>query len=181
MNALSDQLLMQRVQTGQLDQLGLLFERYRSVLFGFFYNRSQNTELSEDLVQNVFVRILQYKHQYKESGDFKAWLFQIARNVLFDHHRKKRISANEDLDSWNDRLMDQSQTRSQEMIREEELQNLHAALNRLPEEKRELLIMSKLHGMSYKDIAIQLNCTEGNVKVKVFRALKSLKAVYKEA
>lgn len=175
---MDDHLVMQKVKAGEVDQLGLLFEKYRRALFGFFFNRSQDTALSEDLVQNVFMRILRYRHLYKDSGDFKAWLFQIARNVLFDHHKKKRLPTSDSIDDWQDQLVDKNHIRSQEMIQKEELQELRKALDQLPSEKRDVLIMSKLQGMSYKDIAQQLNCTEGNVKVKVFRALKSLKAIY---
>lgn len=180
MNSITDHKLMQQVKTGDLEQLGLLFERYRRVLFGFFFNRSQDVNLSEDLVQNVFMRILRYRHQYKDGGDFKAWLFQIARNVFYDHHKKKRIKADESIDDWNDRIVDQNHLTSQQIMHQEEMQNLRNALNQLPQEKRDVLVMSKLQGMSYKDIADKLDCTEGNVKVKVFRALKSLKAIYKE-
>jgi RNA polymerase sigma-70 factor (ECF subfamily) len=73
---------MLQVKAGQVDQLGLLFERYHRILFSFFYNLNRNVEMSEDLVQNVFMRILKYKHRFKGDGEFKTWMFHIAKNVI---------------------------------------------------------------------------------------------------
>ena len=55
---------MLKVKEGDLDKLGLLFERYKKVLFAFYYRMNFNAELSEDLIQNVFMRILRYKHAF---------------------------------------------------------------------------------------------------------------------
>jgi hypothetical protein len=59
---------MLKVKAGQLDQLGLLFERYNKPLYGFFYRLTTDGVISEDLVQNVFVRIIKYSHTYKGDG-----------------------------------------------------------------------------------------------------------------
>jgi RNA polymerase sigma factor (sigma-70 family) len=169
---------MLRVQEGDLDQLGLLFERYNRVLFAFFYGQNRNAMQSEDLVQNVFMRVLQYRHRFRGDGEFKAWLFHIARNVHYDHFRKKQRRRTEQIDAWQDKVIDPNANRPQEMIRQEELTRLRLTLQRLPEKHRQVLEMSKLQGMAYSDIATVLNCTEGAVKVKVFRALQALKKAY---
>ena len=178
MNSVSDNQLMFSVKKGNLDHLGLLFERYHRILFRFFYNYNQNVELSEDLVQNVFVRILKYRHRFKGTGEFKSWMFHIARNVQFDHYRKKRIKATDRVEDWEEQLTDSSTDFTQEMIKREEYQRLQKAIQKLPSDKREVLVLSKLQGKKYKEIGELLGCTEGAVKVKVFRALKALKEVY---
>ncbi|HNV31114.1 MAG TPA: sigma-70 family RNA polymerase sigma factor, partial [Cyclobacteriaceae bacterium] len=90
LEALSDNNLMMKVREGDLDKMGLLFERYKRPLYGFFYGLNKEQELSEDLVQNTFLRILKYRHLFRGDGDFRAWMFHIARNVNIDHHRKHR-------------------------------------------------------------------------------------------
>lgn len=169
---------MVRVQEGELDQLGLLFERYNRMLFAFFYGQNRNTALSNDLVQNVFLRILKYRQRFRGDGDFKAWLFHIARNVHYDHHQKYKNRQTEQIDDWQDQLVDQKRSQTQEMIRAEELKQLRQALQQLPDEQQQVLELGKLQGLAYKDIAQILGCTEGAVKVKVFRALKALKKIY---
>lgn len=178
MDALSDNRLMLEVKDGDLDKLGLLFERYHRILFGFFYNKNRDLSLSEDLVQNVFVRILKYKHRYRGDGEFKSWIFHIARNVNVDHHRKKRIKNTEKIEDWQDQIEDKSLNIGQQMMQQEEQDKLRQAIQKLEPDKREIIMMSKFQGLKYKEIGQLLGCSEGAVKVKVFRALKALKAVY---
>ncbi len=81
---------MLQVKSGDTDKLGLLFERYNRALFGYFMRMTGCPSLSEDLVQDVFVRILKYRHTYKDEGSFMTWLFRIARNTHIDHYRKAK-------------------------------------------------------------------------------------------
>jgi len=160
--------------------MGLLFERYNRILFTFFYRMNYQSELSEDLVQNVFFRIMKYKHAFKGDGEFKTWMFHIARNVNTDHYRKsKKLGNREDIEQWNERLTDQPQIDQQEQ-KDEDLGVLELAMSKLSDEKKEILNLSKLKGIKYKEIGEMLNCSEGAVKVKVFRALNDLKKIYTE-
>ena len=171
---------MLNVKEGNLDHMGLLFERYNRILFTFFYRMNYQSALSEDLVQNVFFRIMKYKHAFKGDGEFKTWMFHIARNVNTDHYRKsKKLGNREDIEQWNERLTDQPQIDQQEQ-KDEDLGVLKLAMSKLSDEKREILNLSKLKGIKYKEIGEMLNCSEGAVKVKVFRALNDLKKIYTE-
>jgi RNA polymerase sigma-70 factor (ECF subfamily) len=171
---------MLQVKAGQVDQLGLLFERYHRILFSFFYNLNRNVEMSEDLVQNVFMRILKYKHRFKGDGEFKTWMFHIAKNVNIDYHKKHRKYRAEDVTQWQDKIKDESRSQNQQMIKQEELNQLKRAIQLLDPEKREIIILSKLQGLKYKEIGQIIGCSEGTVKVKVFRALKELKKVFEK-
>ncbi|HYC84400.1 MAG TPA: RNA polymerase sigma factor [Chryseosolibacter sp.] len=179
MNALTDNALMLKVKDGDIDKLGLLFERYKKPLFGFFYGMTRDPELCEDLVQNVFFRILKYRYLFRGEGDFKTWMFHIARNVNHDHFRKNKWKNKESLDSWEERL-GTDENRATQFHHDEELDMLTLAMERLPEDKREILLLSKFQDKKYKEIGEILGCTEGAVKVKVFRALQELKEVYQQ-
>lgn len=169
---------MLKVKEGDLDKMGLLFERYKKPLYGFFYGLTKQQELSEDLVQNTFFRILKYRHLFRGDGDFRAWMFHIARNVNHDHHRKNKIKTTSALEHWQDRIGDY-QNRATEMQQDEEHQLLAKAMDLLPDEKREVLLLSKFQEKKYSEIGVVLGCSEGAVKVKVFRALQELKTIYK--
>ncbi|MBL6448144.1 RNA polymerase sigma factor [Fulvivirga sp. 29W222] len=178
MDSISDNALMLKVKDGDLDKLGLLFERYRKILFGFFYNMNHDPGLSEDLVQNVFMRILKYRGGFKGDGEFKVWMFHIARNVGHDHYRKNKDRETDEIDNWKDKLGDDQMNREGEIEKGEDLHLLRRVLGRLDKEKMEVLTLSKLEGMKYKNIGDILDCSEGAVKVKVFRALQALKREY---
>jgi len=179
LEALSDNVLMMKVKEGDLDKMSLLFERYKRPLYGFFYGLTRQQELSEDLVQNTFLRILKYRHLFRGEGDFRAWMFHIARNVNHDHHRKNKVKMTGDLEAWQDRIGHQ-ENRAAELQYLEEHQLLNIAMERLSVEKREILLLSKFQEKKYAEIGEVLGCTEGAVKVKVFRALQELKAIYKQ-
>lgn len=179
MDALSDNALMIKVRDGDPDKLGLLFERYKRPLYGFFYGMNRNQELSEDLVQNTFFRILKYRHLFRGEGDFRTWMFHIARNVSHDHYRKDKLKAKDSVEDWQDRL-GHEENRPAEMQHQEEHQMLLLAMDRLPADKREILLMSKFQEKKYKEIGEIIGCSEGAVKVKVFRALQELKMIYQQ-
>lgn len=170
---------MIKVRDGDLGRLGLLFERYKRPLYGFFYGMNKDQELSEDLVQNTFYRVMKYRHLFRGDGDFRTWLFHIARNVRHDHFRKDKFKTKDSVEDWEHKL-GHSENKSAEMIQEEEHQLLQLALQRLSPEKREVLLLSKYQEKRYKEIGELLGCSEGAVKVKVFRALQELKIVYEQ-
>jgi RNA polymerase sigma factor (sigma-70 family) len=179
LEAISDNALMLKVKEGDLGKLGLLFERYKRPLYGFFYGLTKNGEVSEDLVQNVFFRILKYRYLFRGEGDFKTWMFHIARNVNNDHFRKNKLNAKDSLEDWQERLGTE-ENRSTEIQNDEELQILSMAMDRLPVDKREIILLSKFQDKKYKEIGEIIGCSEGAVKVKVFRALQELKEVYRK-
>ena len=76
---------MQAVRDGDVSQLGQLFERYHARLFEFLSRMTGNRVAAEDLVQDVFVRILKYRATYRDDGRFETWLFRIARNARADY------------------------------------------------------------------------------------------------
>src|SRR5215831_20695118 len=84
----TDELLMLAVREGDLTKLGVLFDRHHRPLFDFFARMTGSRTLAEDLVQDVFFRILKYRETFRDESRFKAWMYQIARNARFDHHKK---------------------------------------------------------------------------------------------
>lgn len=178
MEALSDNYLMEKVRDGDPDKLGLLYERYKRPLLGFFIGMVRDRDLGEDLVQNTFVRILKYRHLFRGDGDFRTWMFHIARNVKNDHFRKNKLSLDK-IEKWEEKI-EEPESKISEWQSEDEQRMLAVALEKLPEEKREILMLSKYQEKKYKEIGEILGCSEGAVKVKVFRALQELKVIYEQ-
>lgn len=175
-STLSDNHLMLQVKEGRTSCLGLLFERHHKPLYAFYFRLTRDAELSEDLTQTVFYRMLKYKHTFLGKGAFTAWMFHMARNILADHWRKnKREGHRDDLTAVENSLQNSYTTTTD---RDEEVVLLQKALQRMSEEKRELLELSKFQGLKYKEIADMLKSTENNIRVKVFRAVQELKTIY---
>ncbi len=171
---------MLKVKNGDLDKLGLLFERYHRQLFGFLFHTVGDRELGEDLTQNVFYRILKYRHTFRGDGEFKTWMYHLARNVVNDHGRTiKRTVKHQDIDTMQESIAGGS-VADGPIQKKQELTLLRHAMERLSEESREILILSKFQELRYSEIARIMDLTEGAVKVRVHRAIGQLKNAYLE-
>jgi RNA polymerase sigma-70 factor, ECF subfamily len=169
---MSDEELMAQVRSGVGEMLGVLFERYHLALFNFYYKLCGERTLSEDLVQEVFFRILKYRHSYKPDTAFRAWMYQIARNARVDHYRKKRPET-----SWEPE-MSPAITPDDPAQQKQENALLHQALMELSDDKREVLVLSRFQDLKYEDIARMMGCEVNTVKVRVHRALQDLREIF---
>lgn len=167
---------MQAVQGGDLDALGELFERHHGPVFHFLSRSTGDPSAAEDLVQDVFVRILKYRTTYDASNRFETWLFRIARNARADHFRRRRPPA-EPVDEAAD-VASSDPGPGQQLERRLDTEHLARALNALPEEPRDLIVLARYQGMPYDRIAETLGIEAGTVKVRVHRAMKQLRALF---
>ncbi len=175
MSSTADKALMMKVKDGQLDKLGLLYERYSSSLYGFFYRKTKQPQLSEDLVQSVFERMLKYRDTYTGDGSFTTWMYSIARNAHIDHYRKqKRLREDEILDE--ERIQGEDPSGLGELdLRAQRKYILEQAIDALDEDKKEVVILSRFEGLRYQEIADIQGVSESAIKVRMFRAMKELK------
>ena len=170
--SLRDEDLMLEVRDGAGETLGVLFDRYQTPLFNFYSKMTGDRILSEDLVQEVFLRILKYRQSYTPGTTFRSWMYQIARNARLDHFRKQRRET-----SWNAE-MEPRVPAGDAAQKKQEAALLHRALMQLPEEKREGLVLSRFQELKHDEIAKLVGCDVGAVKVRVHRALQELKQVF---
>jgi RNA polymerase sigma-70 factor (ECF subfamily) len=169
---------MLKVKNGDIDKMGLLYERYHRQLYRFIFNMTRQKELSEDMVQNIFLRMLKYPDGFMGFGEFKMWMYHIARNAVYDHFRKvKRTPAHSDVKDIEERIEGEQHTDAQ-LEKEQELKVLERAMGKLSDENRELLIFCRFQELKYNEIARILNTTEGAIKVRVHRALNELRSLY---
>ena len=177
-NIYSDNQIMLKVKAGDLDKLALLYERYKKMLFSFFYKMNRSRSVCEDLVQVVFVKILHSKHGFTGEGEFSMWMYTIARNVGYDYFRKNKNQLN-NIDNYsNSNSLISASNLEQELMDDEELNLLNKALDKLSHEQKEILTMSRFKKLKYKQIAEILNVSEGAIKMKVKRALVKLRQIY---
>ena len=177
LNTLSDSALMLKVKEGDNHNLGLLYERYKKRLFGFFYKMNKDASLSEDLVQNVFIRVLKYKHTFSEDSKFITWIFQIARNEMYDEFKKQKKNQHKNLEEVSYAISG-NETIDEEIEVLENTSTLKKALSLLSPEKKELLMLSKFKELKYKEIGEIVGCSEGNARTKVHRAINELKTIF---
>ena len=177
MESSTDSALMTLVQAGDSAQLGTLFERHHVGLFRYLLSLTRNRSLSEDLVQEVFFRVLKYARSYDPSLSFPVWLYGMARNACFDALHKGRAEMT---GSEMEDLRSSAPIPEEVIAHKQDVTFLQEALQKLPDEKREVLILSRFDDMRYEEIARILKCEMGTVKVRVYRALKELREKFCE-
>jgi RNA polymerase sigma factor (sigma-70 family) len=172
----TDEALMFAVRDGDVAKLGTLFERYHVALFDFLNRTTGDRAAAEDLVQDVFVRILKYRRTFREDSCFEAWVFGIARNARTDHFRKRsplELLGDRDLD-----VVAPGPGQAQRFEAERDTTRLKRALMLMADDKRELLVLARYQDMSYERIGAVLGIEVGAVKVRVHRAVKELRAIF---
>jgi RNA polymerase sigma-70 factor (ECF subfamily) len=163
---------MELVRAGETGRLEELFDRYDRPLYRYFLHLTSDRGAAEDLAQETFYRVLKYRRSYQPETSFRAWLYQVGRNVFRDHASQgqgevalpEETAGLRSLEAAPDRLVERKQDSTL----------LRKALAALPPEKREVLVMSRYLDLKYEEIANVLNCEVGTVKVRVYRALREL-------
>jgi RNA polymerase sigma factor (sigma-70 family) len=175
---MTDEIIMEAVKNGNLQQASLLFERYNKRIFNFLARMTMDREVAEDLTQNVFLRMIKYRNSYREGNKFHSWIYQVARNVFSDHYQSNKNKKADfvDVEKMGDRMADNDE--SSRMDEQEKL--LQRSMAMLNEEQRELLVLTRFQQMKYEDVAVIMNTTVANIKVKVHRAIGKLREHYFE-
>ncbi|NNF57835.1 MAG: sigma-70 family RNA polymerase sigma factor [Rhodothermaceae bacterium] len=175
MDPFSDEALMARIRQGDLEHAGLLFERHHGALYSFFVHTTRQPAVSQDLAQDVFVRLLTYRTSYQLGARVRPWLHQIARNVLADHWKRPGNAA---IPLDEAPPLPSSQSPAVELERSELRARLDGALARLNPDNRELLVLSHVSDLSYDEIAETYGITVNAARVRVCRALKAFRTLY---
>lgn len=174
--------LMLRVRAGDETSFALLLERHRGQVIHFLFRMVQNPAVSEELAQEVFLRVYKSRATYEPTAKFTTWLFRIATHLALNFIRdgrkeKGQESLNEELlDGTERQVADRRQTVEQELVSEVRVREVREAIGRLPEKQRAAVIMHKYQDLGYSQIAEVLKCSESAVKSLLFRAYETLRA-----
>ena len=173
---MNDNQLMEDVRDGRVEKLAILFERHHVALFNFFLRLTGSRPASEDLVQDVFIRILKYRSTYKGEDRYTVWMYKIARNAHIDFLRKRKDAVS--LDEQFEETPSPEPAPEDRAVREQEGALLARALTRLSPKKQEILVLSRYQNLKYREIAELLDCPVGTVKGLIHRAIEELGDIY---
>src|SRR5262245_17049846 len=176
--SVSDENLMLDVRSGDVGKLGVLFDRHHRTLLNFFFRMTGRKTVADDLAQEVFFRILKYRHTFRDGISFTAWMFQIARNAHLDYFRKHRADTSLD-ENYANNLQSYDAAPGQHLEHQQQAMLLERAMFKLSPEKREVLILRRYHGMKFEQIAQLMGCEVGAVKTRAHRALRELREIFR--
>ena len=177
----TDEDLLLAVQAGDTDSLGTLVLRWEQPLFRFVYRILLRREDARDVCQETFLRILKKRHRFKKGSRFSTWMYQIALNLCRDQARRtKRWNlVISDTPSLPDRaagpLAPETSDPARTAERREMASAVLRALDQLPVEQREVVVLKEFEGLKFREIAEILGCPESTVKSRMYYGLSGLR------
>ena len=169
-----DESLMARLQAGEQDALRVLYERHARPLYNFAHRLLMDPAAAEEVLQETFLRVYRDRAAFRPVAAFKTWAFTIARNVCLDILRGAPRSAEVPLDPLPE-AADLAPTALERLDRADREEALRLALAELSAEDREVLLLSRYHGLRYRQIAAIVGASEDAVKMRAHRALNRLR------
>lgn len=161
-----------RAKEGDMSALHFLYVRFADDVCGYVHSIVDDWHEAEDITQNVFAKLMKAIHKYEPRDvPFTAWILRVARNAALDHLRARRQIPFEEVRIDDD---------GHEQVGFERSQSLRDALQRLPEEQREVLILRHLAGLSPGEIAQRLGKTEGSIHGLHHRGRGALQTALRE-
>ncbi len=166
--------LVDLARSGDTEAFGQLYDHYVSSIYRFVYYRVGSAQLAEDLTSETFVRGLRAIQRFSWQGkDFGAWLTTIARNLVADHYKSSRAR----LELVSDDVPEGPQTApspEDDVLSLLTNEILFEAVNNLPAEQRDCVLMRFIQGLSIAQTAAALDRSEGAIKQLQLRAVRNL-------
>lgn len=176
-NTQSDQ-MMQRHQKGQKRAFFELVSLWEKPIINYFFQQCRDASLAEDLSQEVFIKVFKEKN-YTARGMFSAWIFQIAQRTWIDYYRKQRIVVVPEGDYPVPSKANEAT--EENLLHQEQARKIYQTLDALSQEDREILLLSQVHDLKYKEVALIMNMPLNVLKGKIYRGLKKFVNAYKGA
>jgi len=185
----SDVELMLRVREDDPDAFELLVKRHEGPILNYFYRLTWDRQRSEDMAQDVFMRLYRARARYSPQARFTTYLYRIAKNLWIDQYRSKKSAPSEtSLDGpigqddgrvlhLRDRIAAPGRSPDERASGRELVDTLKKALDLLPEDQRLVFVLGQVQGMAYARISEIMEVPEGTVKSRMHAAVRRLRGL----
>ena len=182
---LTDQELVKNYINGDNSSFEALLNRHKNRVFAFIMSKIKNKDLSEDIFQDTYVKVVNslQKGKYNEEGKFLPWVMRIAHNLVIDHFRKQKkmqmIRSNNDFDIF-DVIKDSKINADEKLIKDQIFSDLNSLIDKLPSDQKEVLKMRYYEELSFKKIAEYFDISINTALGRMRYALINLRALSKK-
>jgi RNA polymerase sigma-70 factor, ECF subfamily len=189
---ISDEILLSRFHEGHVDAFEELLSRYRRPVFNFVLRSVRSVPAAEEILQEVFLRVVQRSGDFRGQSKFSTWLYTIARNQCIDHGRKMSYRRHASLDApmrggedehgptLMDRVAAEAPGSDRTAIGKQLRDALARAIEELPDDQREVFLLRQVQNLAFKDIATIVGTSENTVKSRMRYALERLQQALAE-
>jgi len=182
--ASADQLIVERVQQGDVAAFDVLVRKYRERLFSIVYNLTSNREDAADLTQEAFIKAFSSINRFKGNSAFFTWLYRIAVNTTLSHLKRNRFRKFFSLENIQDEgshakvletLASKSKTDKGALLNELQ-EKLNEALQKLSPKHRTVVVLFEIEGLSHQEIAEVVGTSVGTVRSRLHYAKQQLQS-----
>lgn len=178
----ADAEMLQAVLAGDGTAYQGLVEKYQNRVYAMVYGMVRNTEDARDLTQEAFVKAFRNLKSFRLESSFYTWLYRIAMNLAIDHTRKQKRRETKEFDEeigtrdGDGGISDlhRSQSPRKALERKQLMSAINEALQKLPDEQRQIVVLREVQGLSYREISEVMDIPEGTVMSRLYYARKKL-------
>ena len=166
------------LQKGNIPAFERIFSLYHKRIYNFCLRLYQSSDDAEETVQKVFVALWEQRVQVDENKPLASYLYTIARYMVYQDFRQQ-VYKKAAFDYFILNSIDLNESTKDEVLYNELLSFLESVIEKLPERQREIFKLSRFSGLTYRQIADNMNITENTVDTQIRRALKFVRDKYK--
>ena len=182
----TDHELALKAKSGDEGAFNELMRRHYKGILNFIYKFTYSVDTSEDLTQEVFLRVFKSINSYEPQAKFSTWLYKIATNLCLTNLKKRKPNISlDEIREYSGEMEDVKSENAFELLHRKQInEKVLEALETLPEKEKAAITLNKYHGLSYIEVSEVLNCSVGAVKTYIFRGrvklIEKLKPIFKD-
>lgn len=169
--------IVRKMVNGDKKAFDMVFLHYYKKIYFYCINHFYSKEDTEELVQEIFVKLWLNRSSIDLKKNFESYLFTIAKNHIINDLRKK-VNNKASIEAYHNRIKNSENLVEQEILYNELESQVYNAIKSLPEKRQEIFILSKIEGLTYKEIAAKLNISVKTVETHMKLALDYFKKVF---
>lgn len=174
-NEVSEKEIIVNIRNGDVKSFKLLFDSYYSKLCEFVIGFVRSSEVAEDVVQDLFLKVWDQRYKWYPGGSVRSFLFKCARNAAIDYLRKQKIRKTYMAEIYVDIEDDISKRPDRQLENEEIQKRLRRVLDGLSERQRTVFILNRIYDLTYREIADIHGISIKTVETHMGRALKVIR------
>jgi RNA polymerase sigma-70 factor (ECF subfamily) len=177
-----DDYYIKKTLEGDSNSFSVLVERYQNMVFALALKMLKHREESEEVSQDTFIKVYKSLSKFNGESKFSTWIYRIAYNSCLDRIKKNsKYNNNVEINEITSNEISHTESIFDSLENKERSIIVKQCMDKLPEDERIIIHLFYFEELSLKEIVGIVSMTEGNVKVKLFRARKKLFSIFKES
>ena len=165
--------LIKRGREGDIQALEAIYKQFNRPLFNLVYRYTYNSEVAEDLLQDIFIKVFSHLQDIRNEETFVGWIYRIAINTCYSYLRRKKspIQRTISLDEVEGKIEGKTNVSGDKVMKK----SLDDAIQRLPKKMKSVFLLHDVQGYKHKEIARMLGCSMETTKSQLFKARMKLR------